>query len=82
MAILLRQQRVVAQHATSHDTLANNTCHSLKYGNWWKGISKTNFHQAPFASFIEAGHFGCFNASVIMRDRAREHGLEVSHNPT
>ena len=28
--------------------------------------------------FIEVGHFGCFDASVIMQDRGEEFGLEGS----
>ena len=35
-------------------------------------------------SFIEVGHFGCFDASIIMQDRGGEYGLkaifELRHN--
>ena len=55
---------------------ATNTCHFLKYCNLWKEVFKRKCYQEPLASFIEVGHFGCFDVNIIMRDRGREYGLE------
>ena len=51
-------------------------CHSLKYCNLWTGIFKAKCYQEPLASFIQVGHFGCFDASIIMRDRVGDYSLE------
>jgi hypothetical protein len=68
-------QQLVHQLATSHVTLAKNTCHSLKHCNFWKVIFKIKCYQEPLTSFIEVAHFGCFDTSVIMQDKGGERHL-------
>ena len=60
--------------ATSHETLAN----ILAIIVCERGFSKQKCYQEPLACFIEVGHFGCFDASIIMRDRIEEFELEGS----
>ena len=76
MIILWGHRRIVPQLATSHGNLVENTSHSIKYCNLFKGIFKTKSYQEPLTSFIEVGQFECFDASIIVRDRGVEHGLE------
>ena len=48
----------------------------FKYCNLLRGISQNKCYQKPLASFIEVGHFGhfgCFDASIIMQDRGGEY---------
>ena len=33
-------------------------------------------HQEPFGSFIEGGHFKCFDARIIMHDKVKEYELD------
>ena len=40
-----------------------------------RGFSK-QLYQGLLVSFIEVGHFRCFDVSIIMRDKVREYGLE------
>jgi hypothetical protein len=35
-------------------------------------------YQEPLVRIIEVGHFGCFNASIIMQDKGGEYELEGS----
>jgi hypothetical protein len=41
-----------------------------------RGCFKQNAIKSHFASFIEVGHFRYFNASIVMRDKVGEYGLE------
>jgi hypothetical protein len=76
MTILWGHQRAVYQLATSHGTLVEITSHSIRYCKLFKGIFKTKSYQEPLASFIEVGQFECFDATIIVRDRGVEYGLE------
>ena len=62
--------------ATSHETFAENTCHSLKYCTLRKEIFKTECYQEPLASFNEVAQFECFDESIRKHDRGGEYGLE------
>ena len=65
------------QLATSHETLATkNTCQMFpQVLQFVEGVSK-QLYQGLLVSFIEVGHFRCFDVSIIMRDKVREYGLE------
>jgi hypothetical protein len=43
-----------------------------------KGEFLNKSYQELLASFIEVGHFRCFNASIIVQDRFREYELKGS----
>jgi hypothetical protein len=41
-----------------------------------KEVFQNKFYREPFVSFIELGHFGFFDAYIIMWDTIEEYGLD------